>query len=262
MSDSVQFHLKRARMLQEEGDVEGAIDILRGTLKVLTERVDSFDQFWSNLGGVFDAAYTAKHEFDRLNADQATVLYALGELCQNTGRNAEASQAFQKVLQLQIDSSEHHELIRKTREALRVLEHVVSSERVEAGFPEEARRRCRDVAAVLNSLAGRLCIYKEKRFVRLVRMAEIKVDDWGARFTFEIVPAQGFDPDKRSTFTASASWEILAVSGRAVYAIYVSWILVVRPDLVERIRSLAAQGKSGFELLQHINKLADGMEKG
>ena len=126
------------------------------------------------------------------------------------------------------------------------------------------------------SLTGRVCIGTEaaiwsdtsardraqamweKIFIRAVRVVKVTTDDWGTRFTFDIVPAPGIDQDDRKRFSASASWEVIRFSDRSVSATSVSWILVIRPDLVEEITTAAAQGKKGVELMDYVNTLAFG----
>jgi len=129
---------------------------------------------------------------------------------------------------------------------------------------EEEDMSERDHADVLRGLQDRVCVYKEKLFIRLVRVAQIKTDDWGASFTFEIIPTPGFHHDDFhfSMFEASASWETIGISERSVGATWVSWTLVFRPDLVEQITLIAAEGMSARDLTEHINKLAYGKQNG
>ena len=114
----------------------------------------------------------------------------------------------------------------------------------------------RDDAAALRALQDRLCVYKEKHFIRAVRVTQITTNDWGVEFMFQTVPAPGFDQDDRVSFSASVSWEVIDVSERSVSATWMSWVLVVRPDLVEQITSAAAQGEKDVELMEYVNKLA------
>ena len=102
-----------------------------------------------------------------------------------------------------------------------------------------------DETAILRRTKGRVCVFKEKTFMRLVRVAHIDIDQQGATFELETIPSPGFDHDDRDTFTVSGSWDALGVSERSISATWVSWILVIRPDLVDRIKLSAAQGTTG-----------------
>ncbi len=113
-----------------------------------------------------------------------------------------------------------------------------------------------DDAFVFRSLKDCLCVYKERDFIRLVRVAKIDIDDWGVRFKFRIVPAPGFDLDHVDSFSASASWKVISHSDGWVSGMYVGWILVVRTDLVDRITTAAANGMTGVALMNSINGLS------
>ena len=110
----------------------------------------------------------------------------------------------------------------------------------------------------LHALQDGRGIYSEGGFIRLVRVAGIKTDDWGAHVSLEVVPAPGFDHSPPAAFTVTARWDALWMSGRAVLAPEVAWLLLVRPDLVEEIAAAAAQGETGVTIAGHIYALASG----
>jgi hypothetical protein len=97
-------------------------------------------------------------------------------------------------------------------------------------------------------------VYSEKDILRVVRVAQVATNEWGVRFIFKAVSAPGFEGEgRRGWFRATAAWEVLGMSDRSVSASWIRWRLVIRPDLVNRITSAAAEGKSGRELADYIN---------
>ncbi len=114
----------------------------------------------------------------------------------------------------------------------------------------------------LRSLVGRVCVYKENDFIRLVTVADVKVTDWGADLGFDIVPAPGFAPGQER-FGASASWDALSANGPFLFAQHVGWMLVVGSDLVNEIKSAAGEiaaggedaGEMGLLLTKRVNQL-------
>jgi uncharacterized protein YukE len=118
MSDAVQSSLNHARGLQERGDLEGAIRLLRDALKAVAAEITASEQRWSGLGGVFDAAYAAQEEQNRLHADQAAVQHALDEILQKTGRKTEPTQASQQGGRVQTDATDRRILDVQTRDPL------------------------------------------------------------------------------------------------------------------------------------------------
>jgi hypothetical protein len=122
-------------------------------------------------------------------------------------------------------------------------------------MPERTNRSIPETQAALRALSGSVCVYKEKTFVRLVRVASIIADDWGARFIFDVIPAPGFEHDSRNHLTASGTWQVLGLSDRAVHAAWVGWVLVVKPDMVEQIRLFAPEARDSLELMNRVNDL-------
>jgi hypothetical protein len=118
----------------------------------------------------------------------------------------------------------------------------------------------REDISTLQALKGRTCIYKEKQFIRHVVVTEVDVDERGVRLSFEVLPTPGFGTDWGPRFDVSASWEVLGVSERAIGASYVSWLVVIRPDLVKEITVFAAAAHDDHELMRWVNKVAHGTE--
>lgn len=111
----------------------------------------------------------------------------------------------------------------------------------------------------LQALQDSRAVYSEAGFVRLVSISRIKTDNWGAHFSLDVVSAPGFEQSQPITFTVTARWDALWMSGRAVYAPEIAWLLLTRPDLVEEIAAAAAQGQTGVALAGHIYALASGV---
>jgi ankyrin repeat protein len=152
MSTSIQSFLDRARVLQEQGDGDGAISVLHDVLKVLAAEIAESEQRWAGLGGVYDAAYAAKEESDRLHADQAMVQKVLDELLQKTGRTAKVTQVFQQVVQVQTDTDGSRSLTEKIPDSLQDLGMIASEEQVK----ELVQRIEADLQSILSSLAENL----------------------------------------------------------------------------------------------------------
>jgi hypothetical protein len=108
--------------------------------------------------------------------------------------------------------------------------------------------------AALLAVQGRQCIYKERTFIRFVRVIDVTLDDWGAQLTLEILPAPSFEDSGRTPFCASGVWEVLEASDRYVFTRGL-WLLVVRSDLVDRIKALAPETPNAVLLMQRINKV-------
>jgi hypothetical protein len=111
-----------------------------------------------------------------------------------------------------------------------------------------------DEIAKIKRLVGQPCIFKEKLLIRHVRVTEVVVDDWGARLLLEVLETPGFESEMFSKLNVSASWEIIGVSDRSIGASYVSWLLIIRPDLVERILLFAKEPHDVHDLMQYVNK--------
>lgn len=108
----------------------------------------------------------------------------------------------------------------------------------------------------LHGLQDSRCVYQEGGHVRLVSVASIKTDNWGAYISLDVVPAPGFEHTQPTTFTVTARWDALWVSDRAVLAPEIAWLLLTRPDLVTEIVTAAAQGQTDLALIEHIYELA------
>ena len=117
--------------------------------------------------------------------------------------------------------------------------------------------RAKEIATI-NHIVGQACIFKEKLFIRHVKVTEVAVDDWGARLHLEVLETPGFKSELFSTLNVSASWDIIGVSERSIGASYVSWLLIIRSDLVERVLLFAQQPHDEHDLMNYINKAAYG----
>ena len=127
-------------------------------------------------------------------------------------------------------------------------------------FPDEVTRRRAIEQAVLDlgDLTGRLCVYVEGGSVHLVRVAAVGISGWGLRFIVKVVPTPGFEPEEKPRFEASAAWDIVSVSERAVRTGI--WNLLTRYDLVQDVVSAAAQGQTGDDLALHVYNLAPELQ--
>lgn len=114
--------------------------------------------------------------------------------------------------------------------------------------------------ATIKSLVGRTCIFKEKLLIRHVLASAVEVDDWGAQLRLDVLPTPGFLTELFPKLEVSASWEFIGISARAIGASYVSWLVVIRPDLVERIVAFAATRHTEHQLMEYVNKAAYGDE--
>lgn len=108
----------------------------------------------------------------------------------------------------------------------------------------------------LQALQGSRGVYSEAGHVLLVRISRIETDNWGAHFSLDVVPAPGFEQSPSITLTVTARWDALWMSGRAVYAPDIAWLLLTGPDFVEEIAAAATQGQTGVALAGHIYALA------
>ena len=108
--------------------------------------------------------------------------------------------------------------------------------------------------AVLRSLEGQTAIYLEKFLVQYVRIAEVSLDDWGAKFTLEAISTPGL-PLSVPGYTLSGSWEALSVADNSVSAAYVGWLLVTQDELVQRILSVAPDTSNVLDLRDRIFKM-------
>ena len=126
------------------------------------------------------------------------------------------------------------------------------------GFPDEVTRQKAIEQAMLDlgDLTGRLCVYVEVCSVHLVRMAAVRINEWGLGIIAQVVPTPGLDTPRKAWFEVSACWEIISVSERAVHTGI--WTLLTRHDLVQAVVSAAAQGRTGEELALRVHKLAYG----
>jgi hypothetical protein len=106
---------------------------------------------------------------------------------------------------------------------------------------------------ILASLLGRHCIYKEKSFIRLVKVIEADVSDWGVKYTFECIPAPGIEASATVEFSADGSWEALHISDESIGIAWVGSILVFRDDLVESILAFANQTDDRQQMMSFIN---------
>lgn len=111
--------------------------------------------------------------------------------------------------------------------------------------------------ALIANLKGCRCIFKRQNFIRQVRVKTVELFDWGARFSFETVPAAGFGSDGPANLTVTSCWEYLSISKKALFfAALAGWVLVTRTDLVEKIASFAGEATSEVDLRVHVNRLA------
>jgi hypothetical protein len=110
--------------------------------------------------------------------------------------------------------------------------------------------------ATIKHLVGQACIFKEKLLIRHVKVTEVSVDDWGARLDLEVLETPGFKSELFSKLNVSSSWDIIGVSDRSIGASYVSWLLIIRPDLVERILLFAKEPHDEYDLMRYVNKAA------
>jgi hypothetical protein len=114
--------------------------------------------------------------------------------------------------------------------------------------------------ATIKHLVGQICIFKEKLLIRRVRVTDVEVDDWGARLQLDVLFTPGLQSELFSKLKVSASWEAIGISDRCIGASYVSWLLVIRRDLVEQITSFAIAPHTEHDLMEYVNGTAYGTE--
>ena len=110
--------------------------------------------------------------------------------------------------------------------------------------------------AFLRSLLHRECIYKEKFLIHPVQVAEVAVDERGVRLILDLQLAPGFMDPLQPCLDIGASWLMLHVGDRVLGAGQVGWTLVHRPELVDRIKTHAAEMDDPRRLLNFINRIA------
>ena len=135
---------------------------------------------------------------------------------------------------------------------------IKSIKKSQTHFKNSAAKRLEKNQKTLEDLIGSYCIYKERLFIRHVKVIEAKINDWGVNFSLEVVHAPGFDDDGPKNFNIYGAWEIVGITDKEVYAFYVSWLLIFRDDIVERIKSSAIEANNSHQLLRIINKVLDG----
>ena len=111
----------------------------------------------------------------------------------------------------------------------------------------------------LPALRGRLCVYNESYHVKLVSVADVAINSWGAFFALQELAAPGFEPLDLGAFQVSSRWEGLSISERAVVASGRIWWLLTRPELVQQIAAAAERGESGLDLVRRVHELATGI---
>lgn len=108
-----------------------------------------------------------------------------------------------------------------------------------------------------HGLHGHTCIYKERRFIQVVRLTEVRFDEEGLSISFQRVPERGFADEERQVFSMEGSWEIVSVSHN--FSVSMAWIgnlLITRPESVDLIRQAATElGSRDKESLSHLVRL-------
>jgi hypothetical protein len=122
---------------------------------------------------------------------------------------------------------------------------------------ETQRRRAKALAA---SLPGADAIYRDKGIVVRVRIREVRVDDWGATISAEVVPAKGLvGPPTLRDF--SGAWQVLSVGLDSMSAAYAGWSLYSDPELVADIVTFAETLGSESDYLKLSKRIHDWHER-
>jgi hypothetical protein len=96
----------------------------------------------------------------------------------------------------------------------------------------------------------------ERPTATLVRVSNIKAEDWGVTLTINCVPLPGMArlaPRQPDFCNLSAAWQILSASTEVWYAAYCPWQLYFVPEAVEKLIALASREA---ELEKQIDYLA------
>ena len=119
--------------------------------------------------------------------------------------------------------------------------------------------------AIAAKCEGALAILMESPTATLVRVSNIRADDWGVTVTITCVPLPGMRGLGRQQIDCcdiSAAWGIFSANTASWYAQYCPWQLYFVPEAIEKFIALAAReaelGKQ-IDYRTARNCIAEGM---
>lgn len=106
--------------------------------------------------------------------------------------------------------------------------------------------------AIAAKCEGALAIFMERPDATLVRVSDIRADDWGVTVTITCVASPGMSrlgEEQIDRLDISAAWEILSADTESWHAQYVPWQLCFVPEAIEKFVALAArEAESGKQI--------------
>lgn len=87
---------------------------------------------------------------------------------------------------------------------------------------------------------GAVGLYRENRWLSLVRLADVSFDAWGVRARVEPIPAHGLRSDHRGPWDISCAWPYFGASPTHWSQSYVSVRIEFDPELVNAVVAYAA----------------------
>jgi len=106
--------------------------------------------------------------------------------------------------------------------------------------------------AIATKCEGALAIFTERPDATLVRVSNIRADDWGVKATITCVPLPGMSrlgEEQTDRCDISASWEIFFGDSVSWHASYVPWQLHFVPEAIEKFIALAGrEAESGRQI--------------
>ena len=117
---------------------------------------------------------------------------------------------------------------------------------------EAIHRQRQSFPAIATKCEGALAIFLERPDATLVRVSDIKVDDWGVSVTITYVALPGMSrcwEEQTDHCVISASWEIFTGDTVSWRARYVPWQLYFGPEAIEKFIALAGrEAESGRQI--------------
>jgi hypothetical protein len=112
---------------------------------------------------------------------------------------------------------------------------------------------------LLDSLVGKVCLYRDTHLVFAVEMAEPECTPDEVIFCFKPLAVAGLTPPEQLDFEVGATWCAMTHERNTLWAHYVRWILVFDPDVVAKV--LAEAPTRPVSLWSAVDLLDDHLHK-
>lgn len=109
-------------------------------------------------------------------------------------------------------------------------------------------------------LHGSVGLYRENRWLSLVRITGVGFDERMAWLDVSMIPSHGLRSDHGADWRVSSIWEYLDVAPTHWRQVYVGVVIEFAPDLVEAVVRFAASLRPGFTP-EHYDRLQEFMRE-